>query len=495
LINPELKAFAWRQGDLSYKLRNIQKKLKQEWVASKSISRKWYLECSRRLGKSTLMLTLLVEACLKKPGTRCLFVAPVEVGLEKYIAPVLAQVLQDCPQELSPKLDSSNVLTFKNGSVIHFTGSNNKSYNSKRGNSYDLAACDEGRDIDDLEALIESVILPALFTTNGYLLLASTPADTEDSPLHSYYEQAVAGKWYSHYTIHDAAKWDPASYPADRIAEWRKETREDHVWDREYLAKWSRNVNTVVVPEWDKKWIRQVAHDEYFPFFHKYVSMDFGVNDKTAVLFAYYNFNLGKLIVEEEFTLQGEEVRTDTIASMIKHQETVLSYQIFHDIKDIKYKAMEKQERVYRRIADNNNKQSIQDLNGIYDLNFVPTTKDELTAMINEVRIWVNSGRIWISPKCTELIGCLENAQWDRHHKELGRSKVFGHFDMLMALVYMIRNIDEVSNPVPALFAKSIYTHSIPYKDLTDAKDHSLGDMFRKANAPTKLPKEYGGGF
>jgi len=491
MISQQLKELAWHTGNLSYKLRHLQKQLKIEWSKAKSISRKWYLECSRRIGKSTTMLTLGVEACLQNANIQCLFVAPVETGLERYIAPILRQVLEDCPEELLPKLDSSNTLTFKNGSVIHFTGSNGKSYNTKRGNAYSLAMIDEARDIDDLEALIESVVLPALFTTNGFLMMASTPADTEDSALKTYQEQAVKEGWYSHYTIDDAAKWDPEFYPADRIAEWRKETREQHVWDREYLAIWSRNLNSVVIPEWNKKWIRTLAHDDFFQFYHKYVSMDFGVRDKTAILFAYYDFKLGKLIVEDEFVMSGEDVRTDKIAEAVKHIEKNLDYQIIHDPKDAKYSLLEQKEKVYRRIADNNNLQAIQDLDSIYKLNFYPTNKDELVAMIQAVRTWINNGRIWINPRCKELIGCLENAIWDKNREKLARSKIYGHFDMLMALVYMIRNIDQTTNPIPALYGMNIYTHNLTKKDLEEANLNKLGAIWRKNSQPTQLPDEY----
>jgi hypothetical protein len=359
--------------------------------------------------------------------------------------------------------------------MIHFTGSNNKSYNTKRGNAYDLAACDEGRDIDDLEALIESVILPALFTTNGFLLLASTPADTEDSPLHSYYEQAVAGKWYSHYTIYDAAKWDPTHYPADRIAEWRKETKEDHVWQREYMAAWTRNASTVVIPEFKKDYIKDVSRTEFFKYYHKYVALDTGVRDKTVGLFAYYDFIKSILVVEDEIVLSGDEVISARIASLVQAKELELEYV-----------------KVYRRIADCNNLIIINDMNR-YGLNFYPTNKGRLEDMLGEVRVWIDNKKILIKPNCKELIGCLTNAVWNKQRTELGRSKVYGHFDALASLVYLVRNLDTTTNPIPLLYGKSISTHHIPAEDLKKAQETAfeMKQSWSKFNQETELPVAY----
>ena len=449
-MTPDLIRFGWDNGDLSPKLRNLQKQLRIEWTTAKKNSRKWYLECSRRLGKSTFFLMMLTEACLKKPGTRCLFVAPVAVALEKYLEPILNQVYFDSPSHLRPELDSKMILTFPNGSVIHFTGSNGKSYNSKRGNEYDIAAIDEARDIDNLEELIESVVMPALLMTNGYLIMASTPADSEDHPLYQYKQQAEKEGWYSHYTIFDAQKWDPIAYPMERIEEWKQETRSIDYWEREYLAKWVRNINSVIVPEWKKEYITEVDHDQFFRYYHKYSSIDWGVRDNTACIFGYYDFKKGKLVVEDEFILHGEQVRTDKIAETVKTKERTLDYQVYHDTADKKYQMMNPYEKMYRRIADNSNPLIINDLNVMYHLTFTPTTKDNLQAMIAEVRVWINNGRVAINPRCKELIGCLENAIWDLHREKFAHSKVYGHFDALAALMYLIRGINQTTNPIPS---------------------------------------------
>lgn len=379
--------------------------------------------------------------------------------MRDYIVPLIDKVFSDCPDDLRPVLDSHLTLSFPNGSSVIFRGSNNQQHRVRRGNDLQIAAIDEARDVDDLDNLIDSVVIPSLFTTSGRLIISSTPADTEDHPLHAIKQAAEREGWISHYTIYHAHDFDPEDFPLDRIETWRKETTDQVAWDREYMALWVKDPSKIIIPEWDDAQIGISPRDEYFQFYHKYVAMDLGVRDKTAALFGYYDFKRAKLIIEAEFALKDAEVRTDRISERIKSAERVLEYQVFHDKKDQKYALMKPHEKVFRRVADNNNPLLVNDLNTLYSLDFFGTGKDELPAMINVVREWVKDQRILIDPGCKEVIGCLRNAIWDKNKKELARSKTFGHFDALMALVYLVRNVDTHTNPIPQFFGKSWATH------------------------------------
>jgi hypothetical protein len=79
----------------------------------------------------------------------------------------------------------------------------------------------------------------------------------------------------------------------------------------------------------------------------------------------------------------------------------------------------------------------------------MPTNKDTLEAMINEVRILVQNKRIVISPKCVKLIGCLKYGVWNTKKSQFARSATYGHFDHLAALIYLVRNLAVHTNPIP----------------------------------------------
>lgn len=391
----------------------------------------------------------------------------------------MEKVFSDCPEDIKPVLDAHLTLNFRNGSSVIFRGSNNQQHRVRRGNDLQIAAIDEARDVDDLDSLIDSVVIPSLFTTSGRLIISSTPADTDDHPLHAIKQAAEREGWISHYTIYDAHKTDPIDFPIDRIEQWKKETTDVTAWEREYMAKWVKDPTKIIIPEWNDTFVQGLEHDEYFQHYQKYSALDSGVRDKTVGIFGYYNFHMAKLIIESEMVLKDAEVITSKMADIIKATERQLGYQVIHDTKDPKYKMLSLHEKVYRRVADNDNLILINDLNSLHDLNFYATRKDELPAMINLTREWVKDGRIIIDKSCKELLGCLNNAIWDKNKKELARSKIYGHFDALMALVYLVRNVDTQTNPIPKYFNKSYVTHAIPmipYNQQTSA--HALANAF-----------------
>jgi hypothetical protein len=101
----------------------------------------------------------------------------------------------------------------------------------------------------------------------------------------------------------------------------------------------------------------------------------------------------------------------------------------------------------------------------LHKLHFIPTSKDTLEAMINEVRIMVNNGTILINPKCKKLIGCLKYGVWNDKKKEFARSKEYFHFDHLAALIYLVRNLATNHNPIPPHYGALPHTHHIPDKN------------------------------
>jgi hypothetical protein len=54
----------------------------------------------------------------------------------------------------------------------------------------------------------------------------------------------------------------------------------------------------------------------------------------------------------------------------------------------------------------------------------------------------------------------VRNGIWDKNRQKLAKSRVFGHFDALMALVYLVRNVDKDTNPIPKYFQKNWLTHA-----------------------------------
>lgn len=428
---------AWTLGRLDYLRRNSQKEIKQSWEKSKLTSRKFYVNSTRRLGKSSNLLSIQLEECIKRPNSRWAFFAPVKDGLLDYIEPIMQETLKHCPETLKPRFDKQRfMLTLPNKSTILFRGSNNQQHRIRRGLDLDGAGVDEARDVDDLKELIDSVIFPALFSSDGYMIISSTPADTFSHDLFHYYQLAQSEGWLYECDIHKAHQLDPEDFPQDRINEWKKETQRDDVWAREYLCQWIIDSTRIAIPEWTMQYAKPYKKDIFYPHYHHYVGIDWGSKDFTAILFATWDFKRAKLVVEAELTFSGSEVRSDKISEAIKETQ----------------KKLWENGEIYKMISDSADPILINELNG-HGLNCVPVYKEKsLEAMMNQFRLLVNDGKIEVSPTCPMLLSNLKSAVWDKTRTKLDKDPYNHHFDHVMALVYLTRGLVPNENPIPSGF-------------------------------------------
>lgn len=368
--------------------------------------------------------------------------------------PAFDTLLNDCPTDYRPHYDTQDSFyQFPTGVKTFLLAAQGGHIENARGihNVTDVLIDEAGffgdeEDSYPLDHVIQNILVPMFVRTKSKprIVIMTTPPEVPNHPVKAYYERAKARGCASVYDIYNS------DIPPEKREEMRRRMLSmpggEIAWQREMECKWVVDSSRMIVPEWDSsKYVQEVPRDQFFQFYHKYNALDTGVRDKTVNLYPYYHFRLGAVVLEDETVLENEEVRTDILAACIKQKEKELGFA-----------------KVYRRIGDNNNLIILQDLSGIHDLPFLPTTKDDLFAMVNELRLWVNAGRLLVNPRCTYTIGCLENGVWDKAKREFGRSAVYGHFDGLAALCYLIRNIDTLTNPIPALFGISQQTHHIP---------------------------------
>jgi terminase large subunit-like protein len=443
MLTPDdrLKAIraCWTVGRLDYRLRNSQKQIKKEWQISKGHSRKFYIESTRRLGKSSFLLFLMLEECIKAPKSRWGFFAPVKDGLLDYIQPIIDTALEDCPLDLRPSFNKQRfMLEFSNGSSILFRGSNNQQHRLRRGMDFDGCGVDEARDVDDLQDLIDSVIFPALFSSDGYLIISSTPADTFSHDLYKYRQLAEIEKWLFQCTMQQASVYDPTEFTPERIAEWRRETKSDDVWAREYDCKWIVDSTRIAVAEWKHDYVSDYKRDVFYPFYHHYIGIDWGSKDYTAIIFATWDFRNAFLQVDGELTFAGTDVRSDKIAAQITRK----MLQLWGE--DATY---------FKMISDSADPILINELNGQEGMNAVPVYKEKsLEAMLNQFRMLVGMGKVKVSPTCPMTIANLANAVWNKERTALDHDAYAHHFDHLMALVYLTRGLVPGANPIPEGF-------------------------------------------
>lgn len=442
-LTPEALRLAWESGDLRYKMRLSQLEIQDAWIASQNRGHKFYIESTRRLGKSSFGLLLMTEECIKNPGHRWGFFAPVKDGLLDYVEPIIYKTYADCPEDQKPKFDKNRfLLTFPNGSTIIFRGANNQQHRTRRGLDLNGAFVDEGRDIDELDDLIESVVMPTLFTSNGWLILSSTPADTKSHPLYRYRTLAEAEKWLFRCPIQKASEYDPVEFSPQKIEAWKQESLSlpngDEIWAREYDCEWIVSSIKAAVREWKDEYIQSPTRDPFYRFYHHYIGLDWGYKDFTALVFATWDFRKARLVVESELTFSGIEVRSDIIAEAIRRQIV---------------KTWGEDAVVHKMISDSADPILINELNGHPGMNFIPVYKERsLEAMMNQFRVLVSKAQVLIGNNCPMTVSAVRNAVWTDKRDKLDRDAFSRHFDHLMALVYLSRMINFVDNPIPPEF-------------------------------------------
>lgn len=433
-------------------LKTVQKDMFQSFFGS--TGRKFCIHSSRRLGKTFLLVAISFIVSLSKANAQIRYASTSQKAVKKMIIPIFKIISSKIPKEFRPKWNQiDGVYIFPNGSQVHVAGVNNQHEDDLRGTAADLAIVDEAAFVDNLKYLIDSVLVPQLLTIpNAKLIMASSSPLSPAHEFVSYIQECKQTGNYSSYTIEDGG------FDLETVEEFIAEAggRNSTTCRREYFNELIVDAEFAIVPEYSKDLIGVYTKDGFDEYYHKYVSMDIGVKDLTAIIFATYNFKQAKLYIQDEIIINGNDVTTANIANLVKQKELELGC------------------KPYRRISDNNNLILLQDLGSAFDLHFAPTSKDTLIAMVNELRLWVKDKRIIVDPKCKHVAGCLEFGVWDTNKKMWGKSLVYKHFDALAALMYLVRNIDQHTNPIPSQHGTSVFTHFTPPQN-----DHN-NDEFKK---------------
>lgn len=476
------KTLAWRQGDLYYLLKPSQRLIYDRRKEIVHESRKFVNCCGRGWGKSFLLFALCIESALKHPGSDAVFIAPVLRKLSEYLEPIARACLADCPEDLKPEF-STAALTYKfpNGSRIIVCGSNQKAFDNIRGGTFKLAVVDEGAYHDYLIELIERVLMPALNKGNGHLVLSSTPPDTEHPFDQRYCTEAELGGYYFHADIYEAG------YPEDQIEEFKREAgwlakekrwrspAHELTWRIEYLAERGlRNPDKTIIPGWMDKYVRTVSRDQYFPFYHKAVSLDVGTKrDLSVALFGYYHYLNAQLVIEDEFQLTGSDFTSLKLSSAVKVKERMLWGSQAPSL----------------RVSDISDIQN--DLAITHNLPFTGVSKTELHSMVNRLNLLVEAGRVVVHPNCKLLIQTLKNGTWDKDRKEFARSEIgLGHMDALASLIYMVMGFESWFNinPIPMNLGVNLFEHADLHGKL--AAQQSEWTKVFKPQMPESLPDE-----
>lgn len=437
----------WKRGELKFLFHDTQVKIWEAYQACKS--RKFFLLCSRRLGKSFMLFALAFGTAIKKPNARVLFLAPTGKQALKIISDTGSQVLESCPADLKPHFDKqAKEYTFKNGSIVRVAGLNNENYSDLRGGTSDLVIIDECAEVDNLKFVVDSIAMPTLMTTRGRLILATTPAASPAHDSAKMYETLAGIEATARFELRDAPHVDRET-KIEYLME-AGETREDAeaylngddaalkttTAQREYAVQFVTDASKAVLPGFfraKKNIVREWPRPEKFD---PYISIDPGFEDKTAIIAGYWDFLNAKLVIEGERLIHRGD--TLTIVKELKELEVELGY--FEPTRYIDPDA--------RLAAD------LRRMHGIHVQNAI---KKNALVGVNMINNDIAQGALIIHPNCKHLIRQCEGAVWNNQASDFARlgkigdpENELGHFDSVAALKYLTRMVNRTRSPYPA---------------------------------------------
>jgi len=181
--------------------------------------------CGRQIGKTLLLINMLLYYSINKPRTTLLWVSPYYSMAVK----VLSQILDAI--EFTPITKEANksekIITLINGSRIYFRSAEKPE--TIRGLSIDYCFIDEAQDVSD-DAFNKS-ILPTLSAKGKKCLIAGTPKSKNWFYL---YFQRGDDKNYNSYTAPSTI----SPYISEEFIKEQKESLPPSIFNQEFLAQW-----------------------------------------------------------------------------------------------------------------------------------------------------------------------------------------------------------------------------------------------------------------
>ena len=463
----------WRRGNLRHLLDSNQQGM---YDAIKANSQKQFvIEAARKIGKSYMLGVMAFELALRNPGKRINYVAPTGKEAHEIALPVMGEIRELAPADCKPEWKQQDGhWMFPNRAFINLGGADDQAAADRnRGPESVGNIVDEAGFVPVLGYLIDSVLAPQTLQTGGPMWLASTPPFTPGHDFATLADTAALKGAYLNRNIYTHGRMSREqidSYLTSR-AEARGMTLEQYKrttdYRREYGAERVIEESLAIIPEWPLVKGTVVVEKKSEDWFDLYISMDPGTADNTGILYAESLFRENALYIQHESLLHGANSATIT-EEITRTLTEKFPKQNYPNRDGFPIPGVI---RPYSAVVDATTALVIRDLymqhaQGHKELEFGLAEKmigqGGRDANDNLVRIELQAGRIFINPRCANLIRQIANAIRAKPGGDMIRTVRDGHFDLVAALRYLVR--DWVSkrghNPCPEGFGYDRHVHA-----------------------------------
>jgi len=268
------------------------------------------LLCSRRAGKSYVILAWLIQGALDDIGGTSVYVAGSKGIARRNLGEAIDVFKERWPNLQLTLSEQDGQLMLRVGAtrhVIWLAGAKDKASIGKfRGAKYKRVAVDEAQEYGSfLIELLRDVIEPALIDKAGELVIAGTPSPI---PAGLFYEattgDGASPKWDTHsWTLFENPYLKDPQGEVNQFCRQYGLTKDSPTYRREWMGLWVRDVGALVYPF---SYILNGAVKEDVPDDLSYVlGVDIGFSDASAFVVAGISPNAPSIWVVEAHKREG----------------------------------------------------------------------------------------------------------------------------------------------------------------------------------------------
>lgn len=440
------KAMARDTAFQQYQIRNTLYDKQQE-VYDNSTDKFMIVINSRRSGKTELMGRLLAKRVCR-PDQHCVYINRSFDAAVRQIQKPLETALEAAGLHYRGTINGGKI-EFDNGSWILIVGNNNASdVNKLRGEKLALVLCDECGHMRHLRELINEIIAPATMDyADSQIVMVGTPPRTRNGFVQELWEKGNIRKY--HWTFKDNPFIPNKDNVIQEACEMFGISPDSNFIKREYLGDmYAYDTEAIYIKHYEK-----AEPDKDKLYSYAYVGVDWGYEDKAAVVGMLADKNAKKLYIVKDWSeaKKGIVEISQRVQEMVEYLKN--NYRL---------------DREPQVICDTNEKSAAQDLYTTYHIpNVMLAYKYDLNYALDQLADWFTASTVVISSNAKATIEDADNMIWKRNEDtdqiihELDDDSYHGN--AMFAVLYASRQF--------AYDVMGLIEENKPAKEITTAKE------------------------